>query len=57
MSSLRLRNALLRECMAEFLGTFVLLVSDTELIFCFSFCYYATRKLVFAQIYIVNSLL
>lgn len=37
MSSLRLRNALLRECMAEFLGTFVLLVSDTELIFCFLF--------------------
>ncbi|XP_008321325.1 aquaporin-10a [Cynoglossus semilaevis] len=26
MSSLRLRNALLRECMAEFLGTFVLLL-------------------------------
>lgn len=27
---LRVRNALVRECMAEFLGTFVLLVSDSQ---------------------------
>lgn len=27
MKSLKVRNALVRECMAEFLGTFVLLVS------------------------------
>lgn len=26
----RVRNALVRECMAEFLGTFVLLVSDAQ---------------------------
>lgn len=27
---LRVKNALVRECMAEFLGTFVLLVSDNQ---------------------------
>lgn len=26
----RVRNALVRECMAEFLGTFILLVRDTD---------------------------
>lgn len=35
----RVRNALVRECMAEILGTFVLLVSDNQVFkFAFIFC-------------------